>query len=131
MSLTIISAGQTRYVNKPPVLAPLAIASLLCAAVSYSQMKSHKSSGLQRPDKRTSQLFTALIITNILAAAVQLSGVILFVLAVLGEEEFRVQMRQSVLLVCIRSCCHNLSDLDRPAPAHICSAAFPRVSLAP
>ncbi|KAA8621989.1 hypothetical protein PtrV1_06490 [Pyrenophora tritici-repentis] len=46
------------------------------------------------------QLFTALIITNVLAAAIQLSGVMLLALAALGEDRFLIEVRQSVLLAC-------------------------------
>jgi hypothetical protein len=87
-------------------------------------MESHKSSGLLQPNKSMLQFFTALIITNVLSAAVQLSGGMLLALAAFGEDRFRVEVRQSVLLVCARSSYNNCSDPVRLAPAHMCSAVF-------
>lgn len=105
MTLTTISAEETRCVDRPPVLAPLAIASLLCATISHQRLERHRNSGVQEPNKGMLHFFTALIITNAMAAAVQLSGVVLLALAALGEDRISVEVRQSILLVCASSSC--------------------------
>jgi hypothetical protein len=49
---------------------------------------------------------------------------VLLAFAARGEDRFRAEVHQIVLLVCAHSSCNNCSDPCRLALAHMCSAAF-------
>lgn len=120
--LTVTRTEETCYAEKSPILARFAIASLLSTALSHQLLESHKHSGVAQTEQGFAQLLNAFIVTNAVAASVQLCGAMLLTGVLLAGNTNGVNLRQIVLLVCSISSCIAISNVGRPAPPPSCCA---------